>query len=139
VWFDATLWRATVDPVVEQLSELDPEGAEEYERRGEDYGREIDELHSFVEAEISSIPEERRVLVTAHDAFRYFGRQYGMEVGACRASAPRPRPGPGTCGSSRTYLAENEIPAIFVESSVPRPQRRGRSAGLPRQGLGSSK
>ena len=56
VWFDATLWRETVDPVVEQLSELDPDGAEAYERRGEEYKREIDQLHSFVEERIFEIP-----------------------------------------------------------------------------------
>src|SRR5918993_1762884 len=65
VWFDATLWRTSVDPVVEQLSELDPEGASEFEQRGEEYKRQVDELDSFVEEEISSIPEEQRVLVTA--------------------------------------------------------------------------
>jgi manganese/zinc/iron transport system substrate-binding protein len=113
VWFDATLWRATVDPVVEQLSELDPEGAEDYER-------EIDELHSFVEAEISSIPEERRVLVTAHDAFRYFGRQYGMEVRGLQGISTEAEAGAGDVRELADFLAENEIPAIFVESSVPR-------------------
>ena len=120
VWFDATLWRATVDPVVEQLSELDPGGAEEYERRGEDYGREIDELHSFVEGEISSIPEERRVLVTAHDAFRYFGRQYGIEVRGLQGISTEAEAGAGDVRELADFLAENEIPAIFVESSVPR-------------------
>ena len=120
VWFDATLWRETVDPVVEQLSELDPDGAEEYERRGEEYKREIDELHSFVEERISEIPEERRVLVTAHDAFRYFGRQYGMEVRGLQGISTEAEAGAGDVRQLADYLAENEIPAIFVESSVPR-------------------
>lgn len=120
VWFDATLWRMTVDPVVEELSELDPEGAEGYERRGEEYKKEIDELDSFVEKEISAIPEGRRVLVTAHDAFRYFGRRYGMEVRGLQGISTEAEAGAGDVRQLADYLAENEIPAIFVESSVPR-------------------
>lgn len=120
VWFDATLWRMTVDPVVEELSKLDPEGAEGYERRGEEYKKEIDELHSYVRREISSIPEDRRVLVTAHDAFRYFGRQYGMEVRGLQGISTEAEAGAGDVRRLADYLVENEIPAIFVESSVPR-------------------
>lgn len=120
VWFDATLWRMTVDPVVSELSELDPEGTEGYERRGEEYKEEIDELHSYVMREISSIPEDRRVLVTAHDAFRYFGRQYGMEVRGLQGISTEAEAGAGDVRRLADYLAENKIPAIFVESSVPR-------------------
>ncbi len=120
VWFDATLWKITVDPVVEQLSELDPKNAGYYERRGEEYKREIDELHSFVERRISEIPEDRRVLVTAHDAFRYFGRQYGMEVRGLQGISTETEAGAGDVRRLADYLTGNEIPAIFVESSVPR-------------------
>ena len=119
VWFDATLWRTTVDPVVEQLSELDPDGASEFEQRGEEYKAEIDELHSFVEEEISSIPEEQRVLVTAHDAFNYFGRQYGMEVRGLQGISTEAEAGSRDVQELADFLAENEIKAIFVESSVP--------------------
>ena len=120
VWFDATLWRTTVDPVVEEFSRLDPEGAEAYERRGEAYKEEIDQLHAFVGEEISSIPKDRRVLVTAHDAFRYFGREYGMEVRGLQGISTEAEAGAGDVRELADYLAENEIPAIFVESSVPR-------------------
>ena len=119
VWFDATLWRTTVDPVVEQLSELDPEGASEFEQRGEEYKRQIDELDSFVEEEISSIPEEQRVLVTAHDAFNYFGRRYGMEVRGLQGISTEAEAGSRDVQELADFLAENEIKAIFIESSVP--------------------
>ena len=119
VWFDATLWRMTVDPVVEQLSELDPDSASEFEQRGEEYKRQIDELHSFVEEEISSIPEDQRVLVTAHDAFSYFGRQYGMEVRGLQGISTESEAGSRDVQELAEFLAENEIKAIFVESSVP--------------------
>ncbi len=119
VWFDATLWRTTVDPVVEQLSELDPEGASEFEQRGEEYKRQVDELDSFVEEEISSIPEEQRVLVTAHDAFNYFGRRYGMEVRGLQGISTEAEAGSRDVQELADFLAENEIKAIFIESSVP--------------------
>jgi manganese/zinc/iron transport system substrate-binding protein len=120
VWFDVTMWRYAVDPVVRQLSEMDPEGARYYERRGEAYERELDELHRYVEERISSIPEEQRVLVTAHDAFRYFGRRYGMEVRGLQGISTEAEAGAGDVRELADYLAENEIRAIFVESSVPR-------------------
>ena len=119
VWFDATLWETTVDPVVEQLSELDPDGASEFEQRGEEYKQQVDELHSFVEEEISSIPEEQRVLVTAHDAFNYFGHQYGMEVRGLQGISTESEAGSRDVQELADFLAENEIKAIFVESSVP--------------------
>ena len=119
VWFDATLWEITVDPVVEQLSELDPDGTSEFEQRGEEYKQQVDELHSFVEEEISSIPEEQRVLVTAHDAFNYFGHQYGMEVRGLQGISTESEAGSRDVQELADFLAENEIKAIFVESSVP--------------------
>ncbi len=120
VWFDASLWRTTVDPVVKELSRLDPEGAEGYEKRGEEYKQEIDGLDALVEEEISSIPEGQRVLVTAHDAFRYFGRRYGMEVRGLQGISTEAEAGAGDVQELAEFLANREIPAIFVESSVPR-------------------
>lgn len=118
VWFDVGMWRSSVGPVVETLSELDPANAAYYERRGEAYERELVRLDREVEREVSSIPEERRVLVTAHDAFRYFGREYGMEVRGLQGISTEAEAGTGDVSGLADYLAEEEIPAIFVESSV---------------------
>ena len=120
VWFDVTLWRTTVDPVVEQLSELQPESADYFEERGEEYKAKLDKLNRYVEEGISSIPEEQRVLVTAHDAFRYFGERYGMEVRGLQGISTEAEAGAGDVRGLAEFLAEEEIPAIFVESSVPR-------------------
>ena len=119
VWFDATLWQMTVDPVVAQLSELDPDSASYFEQRGEEYKLQIDELHSFVQERVSAIPEEQRVLVTAHDAFNYFGRRYGMEVRALQGISTEAEAGSRDVQQLADFLAENKIKAIFVESSVP--------------------
>src|SRR4028118_2065943 len=69
--------------------------------------------------EISSIPEEQRVLVTAHDAFNYFGRRYGMEVRGLQGISTEAEAGSGDVQELADFLAENEIKAIFIESSVP--------------------
>jgi manganese/zinc/iron transport system substrate-binding protein len=119
VWFDATLWETTVDPVVEQLSELDSDGASDFEQRGEEYRQQVEELDSFAEEEISSIPEEQRMLVTAHDAFNYFGRRYEMEVRGLQGISTEAEAGSRDVQELADFLAENEIKAIFVESSVP--------------------
>lgn len=133
VWFDVGMWRTSVGPVVETLSELDPENAGYYERRGAEYERELAELDREVEREISTIPEDRRVLVTAHDAFRYFGREYGMEVRGLQGISTEAEAGTGDVSGLADYLAEEEIPAIFVESSVsPRSIRATQAAAEAR-------
>lgn len=134
VWFDVTMWQTTVDPVVEQLSELKPDSAEDFEQRGEEYKQEMEELHSYVEEEISSIPEDQRVMVTAHDAFRYFGEQYGMEVQGLQGLSTESEAGTGDVQELADFLVENEIPAIFVESSIPRRNVEAVQAAAEAQG-----
>jgi len=70
VWFDVTLWRQTVDYVRDVLIDLDPSHASIYRTNAESYGRQLDELHAYVQSRAALIPEDQRVLVTAHDAFR---------------------------------------------------------------------
>ncbi|MBA2443441.1 MAG: zinc ABC transporter substrate-binding protein [Rubrobacter sp.] len=119
VWFDVEMWQTTVDPVVKQLSELRPDAEEDFQQRGEEYRQELEELHSEVEEEISSIPEEDRVMVTAHDAFRYFGEQYGMQVEGIEGISTEGEAGSGDIQEVADLVVENEVPAIFVEGSVP--------------------
>jgi manganese/zinc/iron transport system substrate-binding protein len=119
IWFDVSMWQMTIDPVVEQLSELKPEAAEDFEQRGEEYRQELEELHAEVQERISSIPEENRMLVTAHDAFRYFGRAYDMEVVGVEGISTEGEAGAGDIQEVVDFVVENEVPAIFVEGSVP--------------------
>ena len=120
VWFDPELWAMTVDPVVEQLSELKPASAEQFERNGEEYEREIMSAHEYAEEKLTEVPEEKRVLVTAHDAFGYFGEAYGYEVRGLQGISTEDEAGTGDVQELADELVEDEIPAIFVESSVPR-------------------
>ncbi|MBA2443628.1 MAG: zinc ABC transporter substrate-binding protein [Rubrobacter sp.] len=119
VWFDLDLWQTAVDPVVEQLSELRPDAAEDFEQRGEEYQQELEEADTFVEESISSILEEQRVLVTAHDAFRYFGERYGIEVQGLQGISTDAEVGSGDVQEVADFLAEREIGAIYSETSVP--------------------
>lgn len=80
IWFDVSLWKEAVGPVVATLSELRPDLYGEFKVRGEAYRARIDTLHHWVIDRIQSVPGARRPLVTAHDAFGYYGDAYGITV-----------------------------------------------------------
>ncbi len=120
VWWDPMMWKMTVDPVVEQLSEIKPDSADYFEQRGEEYKQKIEEAHAFSEERLSEIPEDQRVLVTSHDAYNYFGERYGFEVKGLQGISTESEAGAGDVQDVADYLVENEIPAVFVETSVPR-------------------
>lgn len=120
LWFDVSLWARVVPVIVEELSALDPGGTEEFQERGARLEEELLELHAWVEERIRGLPPERRVLVTAHDAFHYFGRAYGVEVRGLQGISTVAEPSAADVQSLATFLVERDIPAVFVESSVPR-------------------
>ncbi len=120
VWFDIALWRLAAGCVERALARLDPAHAALYEANADRYRRQLDELHAWVQAEIRSIPQERRVLITAHDAFGYFGRQYGLEVVGLQGISTETEAGIEDVRALARLIAERGVKAIFVESSVPR-------------------
>ena len=80
IWFDAKLWSYCPSAVADALSKLDGGSAEQYHQGAVKYAAELLELDKIIRQKIKKIPDQRRVLITAHDAFRYFGRAYGIEV-----------------------------------------------------------
>lgn len=118
VWFDVSLWSETVDIIVRELSALAPEHAEEFAERGRALQESYVELDAWVRARIAEIPEEARVLVTAHDAFGYFGEAYGLEVVALQGLSTLAEAGLTDVERVVDFVVEREVPAIFVESSV---------------------
>lgn len=120
VWFDVSLWSKAVARVRDALIEKDSEGAEAYRTNAARYLAELDDLHAWCRAEITRIPERARVLVTAHDAFGYFGRAYGMEVLAIQGVSTDSEAGLRDIARLVDTLTSRRIPAVFVESSVPR-------------------
>lgn len=119
VWFDVELWSRTVPCVVELLAEIDPAGTDSYRRTGAAYAAELEALHVWVRGRVETIPADRRVLVTAHDAFGYFGRAYGLEVRGLLGVSTASEAGTGDVQELADFIAQRRIPAVFVETSVP--------------------
>ena len=120
VWFDVSLWRASAPLVARTLAALDPAHAADYARRADAYGARLDALDRDVAAEILRVPEPNRVLVTAHDAFGYFGARYGVRVVGLQGISTAAEAGTADVQRLAERLTRERIPAIFVESSVPR-------------------
>lgn len=118
VWFDVSLWSECAAIVRDALSEFDPAGAESYRERAEAYRAELAELESFVRARVAEIPEERRILVTAHDAFGYFGAAYGIEVMPIQGASTETEAGVRRINDLVEAIVARGVPAVFVESSV---------------------
>lgn len=118
LWFDVSLWSQGVDVVRDALSAFDPAHAEEYERNAADYRQQLAELHDYAQTQLATVPKPQRVLVTAHDAFRYFGRAYGMEVRGIQGISTESEAGVKEINELVDFLAERKIKAVFVETSV---------------------
>jgi manganese/zinc/iron transport system substrate-binding protein len=118
VWFDITLWIHAVEAVKDSLVEYDEGNAALYEENATKYIEELKELDAYAKEKIATIPEESRVLVTAHDAFRYFGTAYGMEVTGLQGLSTDAEFGLRDVQSIIDLLVERNIKAVFVESSI---------------------
>jgi manganese/zinc/iron transport system substrate-binding protein len=118
VWHDVALWSECVRDVAENLATYDPPNAETYRKNMEAYVSELAELHQFCTDEIAKIPAERRVLVTAHDAFGYFGNAYGLEVFGLKGVSTEEEKDLAHQETIQKMIIERKIPAVFVESAV---------------------
>ncbi len=118
LWFDVTLWMKAVGTVRDTLSEFDSDNTLMYWTNAERYLAKLAELHGYVKSQVERVPSEQRVLVTAHDAFNYFGKAYGFEVRGLQGISTATEAGIADVQKLATFIAERRIPAIFVESSV---------------------
>ena len=118
VWMNVDLWRDCVAVVAERLAQLDPGGVDQYRRNAERYRVRLAELDAYVREVIGTIPDQQRVLVTAHDAFRYFSRAYGIRVWSIQGISTDSEAGVDDINALVDFLVERKIPKIFVESSV---------------------
>lgn len=134
VWFDVSLWARTLQPIVRELSELDPPNAESYRANAAALEKELTELDAWVKQQIETIPASQRVLVTAHDAFGYFGRRYGMEVVGIQGISTLSEAGLKDVDRVVGIVVEQGVKAIFVESSVPRRSIEAVQAAVRSQG-----
>lgn len=120
VWFDVTLWKDAARTVANGFSAANPHYAQHFQTNLSAYLAELDELDAYVKGRIAELPEGQRVLITAHDAFRYFGRAYGVEVKGLQGISTDAEAGTADVTALAGFIADNKIKAIFVESSVPR-------------------
>jgi manganese/zinc/iron transport system substrate-binding protein len=119
VWFDVGLWALTVDEVRDALIDLDPEHADLYRANADAYRAELDALDAYVRTQAARVPPEQRVLITAHDAFGYFGRAYDFEVRGLQGISTVSEAGAGDLQELADFIVDRRIPALFIESSVP--------------------
>lgn len=118
VWMDIQLWMQAVKVVARSLQEVDPKNAHSYEHNAERYVAQLAKLHDYAKEALGSIPRDRRVLITAHDAFNYFGRAYEIDVRGIQGISTESEAGVADINNLVVFLVQRKIPAIFVESSV---------------------
>ncbi|MEJ9228495.1 zinc ABC transporter substrate-binding protein [Peribacillus butanolivorans] len=134
VWFDVKLWMVAAEAVKKELIANDPDHEASYLENYEAYVLQLKELDKYVQGEINKIPEDQRVLVTAHDAFGYYGKSYGLEVRGLQGINTLSEYGSKDVTDMRNYLVKNKIKAIFIESSVPRKAIEAVIQGAEKQG-----
>lgn len=118
LWFDVALWSQTLEPVRAALAKFDPDHAATYQENADTYRKELLALDGELRKQLATIPKAQRVLVTAHDAFRYFGRAYDVEVRGIQGISTESEAGVGSINELVTFLKQRRIKAVFVESSV---------------------
>jgi manganese/zinc/iron transport system substrate-binding protein len=120
VWFNIQFFKQFAQIVTDELSKADPKNAESYSENNKIYQKKLDALESEVKTIIASLPEEKRILVTAHDAFNYFGKAYRFNVVGLQGISTATEAGVKDVQNLSEFIIRNNIKAIFVESSVPR-------------------
>ena len=118
LWMDAGLWARNVPVIAELLGEQRPHCAEAMQQRAEAYQASLAELDDWIQASIDSIPAEQRILVTAHDAFGYYGRAYSIEVAGIQGLSTATETGVADIRRMAELVVERGVPAMFVESTI---------------------
>jgi manganese/zinc/iron transport system substrate-binding protein len=119
IWMDVKLWLLVVEKVRDELITLDQEHEATYRANAERYRQQLEELEAYVQEQVNQVPAEQRLLVTAHDAFNYFGRGYGFEVYAPQGISTESEAGIDDIRQTIDLVVGRNIPAIFIETSVP--------------------
>jgi manganese/zinc/iron transport system substrate-binding protein len=120
VWFDINYFRQFTKKVTQVLSEKDPDNAANFRANETTYLLRLDNLQSRIKTTIETLPRAKRILVTAHDAFNYFGKAYDFEVVGLQGLSTATEAGVQDVQTLSTFIIENNIKAVFVESSVPK-------------------
>ncbi len=120
VWFNIQYFQKFVSAVVDELSAKDPKNSEQYKANGTAYIEKLEALEMEIKEVIETLPKEKRILVTAHDAFNYFGKSYGFEVVGLQGLSTATEAGVQDVQRLSQFIIDKKVKAIFIESSVPR-------------------
>src|SRR5579885_266094 len=119
VWFDIPIWIQITQSIGEHLSTIDPTHAHEYQSKTQRYVHKLEQTHEYVLSKVSSLKPDQRILITAHDAFGYFGRAYGFTVVGLQGISTESEISIKDIELLAHYIVKHKVPAIFVESSIP--------------------
>ncbi|MEM6758126.1 MAG: zinc ABC transporter substrate-binding protein [Pseudomonadota bacterium] len=134
IWMDPDLWAQCAPAVVEALSALRPEARATFEANAAQFASEAAALQTYARDVLSQVPAEQRVLLTAHDAFGYFGATYGFEVTGIQGISTESEAGLNRISELVDFLVERQLPAVFVETSVSDRNIRALIEGAAAQG-----
>jgi len=118
-WFDPRNWEITAADLAATLGELDPANAETYAANAEAYVEQLRLLYAWADEGMRAVPGTQRYLVTSHDAFQYFGAAFGWRMAAIQGISTEDEAGVGDIQETVDFVINNEIPVLFVESSIP--------------------
>ncbi|MCG8499345.1 MAG: zinc ABC transporter substrate-binding protein [Firmicutes bacterium] len=119
IWFDVKLWMDAANIVADKIMDIDAENKDYYTASRDSYLKELEQLDGYVAERIKELDAQSRILVTAHDAFNYFGHAYDFEVRGLQGISTAAEAGTRDVSKLADYIVEKQIKAIFVESSVP--------------------
>ncbi|TKR56300.1 manganese transporter [Allopusillimonas ginsengisoli] len=134
IWMNPSLWQHVVNAARDALISVDAKGKSHYDERAQRYNQAINAMHERTQAKLHTVPTDKRVLITAHDAFQYFGQAYGYEVLAIQGISTESEASLHQIGQLVQTIVQRNISAIFVESSVPDQSIRALVEGAAAQG-----
>lgn len=120
MWFSVKNWKTAAQTIAEGLKKADPSKSEMIDKNLEKHLKELDELSKYIKEKVALLPENQRILVTAHDAFNYFAKEFGFKVEAIQGISTESEASAGDIKKLADFLVETKVKAVFIESSVPR-------------------
>jgi len=118
IWFDPDIWKEVMRGLATELTRINPQWEDYLEENLQAYEEQMDALDRELKEMIEGLPEDRRILVTAHDAFAYFGQAYGLEVKGLQGLSTLSEPGLNDVTQLVQFITRNRIKAIFSEQSI---------------------
>lgn len=120
IWFNIGYWKLITQQLTKELCRLDPDNQKLFKKNEELYLAQLDKLENQIKTKIATLPKDKRILVTAHDAFNYFGEAYGFQVVGLQGLSTATEAGVQDVQNLAQFIIDKRVKAIFIESSVPK-------------------